>query len=113
MEANLYNKLIVTNGNMSANITSPLLDMSTVEAIVFYANWTGTPTGTLKLQVSLTENNTDFVDLPGSSQSLTGIAGKFMWNITDTNFDQIRLVYIAGSGTGSTNVQVNAKGTLV
>ena len=113
MEANLYNKLIVTNGDMSANITSSLLDMSQVDAIVFYANWTGTPTGTLKLQVSLTTNTSDFIDLPDSSQSLAGSAGKFMWNVTNTNFDQIRLVYTFGSSTGTLNVRVNAKGVSV
>jgi hypothetical protein len=97
MEANLYNKLIVTNGDMTSNVTSPAMDMSQVDAIIFYATWTGTPTGTLKLQVSITTNDNDFVDLLDSSVSIAGVAGKFMWNIADTNFDQIRLVYVAGS----------------
>jgi hypothetical protein len=110
MEQNVYNIPIVTNASMTTNVTSPMMDMSVIESIVFYAKWAGTPTGTLKLQVSLTELDADFVDLADSSVSLTGASGKFMWNVTDTNYDQIRLVYIAGSSTGTLNVQVNAKG---
>lgn len=110
MEENVYNMLIVTNASMTTDVVSPMLDMSRIESIVFYAKWTGTPTGTIKLQVSLTELDADFVDLPDSSQAIAGAAGKFMWNVADTNFDQIRLVYTATSSTGTLNVQVNAKG---
>ena len=113
MEANLYNKLIITNQAMTSNITSTALDMSQVDSVVFFASWTGTPTGTLKLQVSITTNDADFVDLADSSISLTGVTGKFMWNVVDTNFDQIRLVYTFGSSTGTLNVRVNAKGISV
>lgn len=109
MEENLYNKLIVTDTAMTSNITSPSLDMSKVEAVVFFASWTGSPVGTIKLQVSLTENTNDFVDLLDSQQTVNG-AGKFMWNVTETNFDQIRLVYTFSSGSGTLNVRVNAKG---
>ena len=113
MEANLYNKLIITNQLMTSNITSTPLDMSQVDSVVFYASWTGTPTGTLKLQVSLTTTDADFVDLLDSSVTVAGAAGKFMWNVTNTNFDQIRLVYTFGSSTGTLNVRVNAKGVSV
>jgi len=113
MEANLYNKLIITSTSMASNITSPVLDMSQVDSVVFFASWTGTPTGTLKLQASLTTTDADFVDLLDSSISLGGSSGKFMWNVTETNFDQIRLVYTFGSGTGTLNVRVNAKGVSV
>lgn len=109
MEENIYNYVIVTAGDMSANITSPLMDTSVVEAIVFYAKWTGSPVGTIKLQVSLTELDADFIDLDDSEQVVNG-AGNFMWNVTDTNYDKIRLVYTFGSGTGSLEVRVNAKG---
>lgn len=104
---NTFNGLILENGDMSGNLTSTTIDTSRVSSVVFYASWTGSPAGTLKLQVSI--DGTNYVDLPDSPVIVSG-ASDFMWNVTDTNYDQIKLVYQATSGSGSLNVKANIKG---
>jgi len=111
MKENLFNILVITNGDMSGNLTSSIVDVSKINATVFYAKWTGTPTGSIKLQVSIDDVN--WVDLPSSSQATGGAAGDFMWNVTDTNYDKIKLVYTFSSGSGTLNVQANGKGSKV
>lgn len=107
---NIFNQILLLNGDMSTNLTTDVIDTSRLNAVVFFAKYTGAPVGSLKLQVSV--DNVNFVDLPDSPQAVSA-AGQFMWNVTDTNYDKIRLVYTRTSGTGTLNVQVNAKGPSV
>ena len=103
---NTFNSFVLTNGNMSSNLQSEVIDTSRVDSVVFYAKFTGSPVGTLKVQVSI--NDADYVDLPDSSVSVTE-AGDFMWNIVDTNYDKIKVIYVATSGSGILNIQANTK----
>ena len=104
---NTFNALVLTNGNMTGNLESEVIDTSRVDSVVFYAKWTGSPVGTLKVQVSIDDIN--YVDLDDSPVAVTE-AGDFMWNIVDTNYDKIKVVYVATSGSGTLNVQANVKG---
>lgn len=87
------------------------------------AVWSGTPTGTLKLQVS---NNafkdnvgTDdsnswnagatWEDLPGSSCDTGGAAGHHMWELWKCGYEAIRVVYTRSAGTGTLNLYFIAK----
>lgn len=107
LKENVFNKKIIEAGDMSSNLESEVIDTSRLSSIVFYAKWTGSPVGNIKLQVSI--DNVNFVDLPSSQQAVSG-ADDFMWNVTDTNYDQIKIVYTATSGSGTLEVQANAKG---
>jgi hypothetical protein len=104
---NTFNALILTDGDMSGNLETDVIDTSRLDAVVFYAKFTGSPVGTLKVQVSIDDIN--YVDLPDSEVSVTA-AGDFMWNIVDTNFDKIKVVYTATSGSGTINIRANTKG---
>jgi len=107
IKENTFNGLILKDGDMSGNLESPAIDTSRVEAVVFYANWTGSPTGSFKVQVSVDDIN--YVDLDDSTVVVTE-AGDFMWNIVDTNYDKIKVIYTASGGSGTLNIQANVKG---
>lgn len=84
---------------------------------------TGTPVGTLKLQVSCDEGAvnsqsivnqtarvTNWTDLAGASVAVSA-AGTYVLNIVDPGYHWVRVVYTASSGTGSlTSARINTKG---
>ncbi len=85
------------------------------------ARWTGTPNGTIKLQVSIdgvepTVGNSNeptisnWEDLADSSYSITGSAGSYMWNVNEVNYRWVRVVYTNSSSTGTLNVEYSTKG---
>lgn len=118
---NVYNKQIVANAVMNATITSSYYNVQQIFGVAIQAHYTGTPTGTFKLQASsdpaTSYNNgsnvpANWTDIAGSSQAVSA-AGDFMWNVFDQMYNWIRLVYTDGSGGTSTavlNVTINAKG---
>ena len=100
---------LVTNGSMGASITSALQNLEQMMMAGIQANWSGTsPVGTLSLQIS--NDNTTWTDYSGSSTSVSGNTGNFMWNLWATPYQYIRVIYTRASGTGTLNVTVNGKG---
>lgn len=79
----------------------------------------GAPNGTLKLQASNNaftnnvNNNEDpaavWVDIPGSSKTLSGSPTQILFNASDAFYNAVRLVYTATSGTGSSNTYIYCK----
>lgn len=110
MAENIYNYKIVTNGDMSSNITSTVVDLSRTDGYSISSSWTGAPAGTIKLQVSI--DNILFFDYPSSATVVSG-AGSAMWEITTAFYDKVQLVYTRSSGTGTLNAQINGKGDLI
>lgn len=107
---------LITNGNMASNITSPVTIIEDYNRVSMTCVWTGTPTGTLTLQVSndysihadgTTSNTGTWTSL---SPTLTpaGSGGNGLFDI-QTGAYAIRLVYTASGGTGSLNVTINIK----
>lgn len=110
------NKQIIAAQVMNTNFNSAPYDMQQVYGCAIQAYWTGTPTGTLKLQASCdpaTSYNsgnaagsnvvTNWTDIAGSSQVVSA-AGNFIWNNFDIMYTWIRLVYTDGSSGASTAV---------
>ncbi len=84
--------------------------------------FTGTPTGSFKLQCSddpgmpdggqtpQALNVTNWTDVAGSSQSIT-TAGNIAYNVQNAGYNWVRVVYTASSSTGSLTVaRANIKG---
>lgn len=99
---------LLTNGDMSGNLTSTNLSLLQVFGFSIQAVWTGTPTGTLQLNCSNDGVNWDMVQ--NSAQSLTGSAGHFTWNVTSSNYRWVQLTYTATSGSGSLTVNAFCRG---
>jgi len=106
----------------TAVLTSAPVTLDQIYGFAIQAFWTGTPTGTLKLQVSCdapvgttqTSNGgpdsiTNWTDLASSSQAVGGI-NSYVWNINGSFYRYVRVVYTNATGTGSLNAQICLKG---
>lgn len=115
------NDLLVNAANAAQSFESPAFLLDQMFGVSFQVIIAGTPIGTMKLQGSndfgtnvLNGNNptlgvTNWTDITGSSQSITG-AGTGVYNAVNDLFRWIKVVYTAVSGSGSISVRVNAKG---
>lgn len=102
----LLNIQTITNGDMSGNLTSSVTEIKEARRYGVQLIYTGTPTGTLKLQGS--NDNTNWTDLTSQSVSLTGSAGSKILT-DDADYSFVRTVYVFGSGTGTLNTIITAK----
>lgn len=104
---------IVTAGSMGTSLNSIPVDMTTVQNASIMAVWTGTPVGTLKLQISndivdSCTQVTNWVDYSGSSTAVSS-AGNFEWNLGIANYKCLRMVYTRSSSTGTMNAIAGVK----
>jgi hypothetical protein len=93
--------------NLAANATSEVIDVRHLALLAVAMIWTGTPTGTVKLQGSV--DNINWFDLGTFSQALAGAAGSKLWEVVDVTVAYVRLSYASTSGTGSLTPKVNGK----
>jgi ribulose 1,5-bisphosphate carboxylase large subunit-like protein len=116
------NSPLVTNTVMNQDFQSPAVSLVNIYGYAIQAVYTGTPTGTLKLQVSVDpvklandvqpQVPTNWVDLADSAFSITS-AGIYVWNVENTMYTFVRMAYIDASGGTSTavlNANINIKG---
>lgn len=112
---------IITDGDMGGNITSQVLDILNQDNVSLQLVWTGTPTGTFEFQASNTYRinvTTNAVEHPGDWVPLTvspsiaaaGAPGTAMANLNQQSSAFIRVVYTRGSGAGTLQCVVVAKG---
>jgi len=109
----------ITNGAMSGNITSPATNIQFMDDIGVQLNFTGTPTGTFQIQVSIdyaqdAEGNIQNagnwipINLP-SSPVASGGSGFIYIDLNMLSAPWIRVVYIASSGVGVLNSFLTGK----
>jgi hypothetical protein len=103
----IFEYTLLTGGDMSGDLTSPSQQLTFMVCACIQAVFTGSPSGTLKLQIS--NDNINWSDYTGSSSTVSG-AGNFAWIITDIGYPWIRVTYNPGSGSGSLNITINGKG---
>lgn len=115
------NALLVENGDMSGSINSNPFRLEHLNTVAIQAVFTGSsPTGTFKVQVSndtqlITESGdigatvNNWSDVSGSSVSVTA-SGDVAWNLPNTGFRWVRVVYTRSSGSGTLNVRAQGKG---
>jgi hypothetical protein len=112
--------LTLSSTDMSANITSNAIWLGHIANFAIQLTFTGSPTGTFKLQASNDEGANDlkladasitnWTDVDGSDQAITE-AGNHMWNVQNCGYRWVRVVYTFTSGTGSITVaRMNVKG---
>jgi hypothetical protein len=73
--------------------------------------WTGTPTGTVKLQGSNNAMDDNvfngelstavWTDISGTSVSMGGVAGSQLWNVAGAYYEAVRVVYTFAAGAGT------------
>lgn len=104
----VQNTLIVTNGDMSSNITS--LDTNIDEGCSYciQAAFTGTPVGIIKLQGSNDPALLGYTDISESISAVTG-PGTYMVNVEFPVYSFVHLVYTSTSSSGTLNAKINVK----
>jgi hypothetical protein len=111
---------VITNGDMSASITSKVTVIDNLSLISYDISWTGTaPVGTMSVQVSNTykQNAEGVVLIPGdwtslplsSTPTIASNSGNGAIDIDCTGFYAIRLVYNYVSGTGTMQAWLASK----
>src|ERR1700677_1339676 len=110
----LYPVVIVSAASMTTNVTSTVVETRNQDNIGFQLNWTGTPVGTFSFQVSMDyfqDLNGNVVN-PGNWTTLpvtpaitaAGSANTAYVDINQTSSPYMRVVYTAGSSTGTLTV---------
>lgn len=98
---------------LNANLNSAPMQLYNMFGYSIQIVFTGTPTGTFKLQGSAdsvyvdTTNSlsprtpVNWSDIANSSEAVSA-AGNFVWNVTDAMYNFVRIVYTDGSSGAST-----------
>lgn len=109
----LNGTLSPTGGSdMSASLTFGPLHVGHNLCYAIQAVWTGTPTGTWKIQESnytVPTSSSHWTDLVGSSVSVTGAAGDAIWSKDVATCKWVRLVWTYSSSTGAPTVYYTMK----
>lgn len=121
-----YNKTITVAQPLNVTITGPATPLKNIYTYCMAANYTGSATGSIRLQVSNDPETNDtqplgvpsplpvhWADLANSTFAITSGVTETMWNVRDVGYNYVRVVYTDGSGGTSTatmSVVINAKG---
>ena len=109
----VYNKtnIIPAATRMNTTINSTPMNLVSIYGFSIQVVWTGTPTGSFKLQASSDVADsqlanaqmlpTNWSDVTNSSYAVTA-AGNYMWNVSDAMYTWVRVVYTDTSGGVST-----------
>lgn len=123
---NLRPQPVIVAGSMAGNLTSAVTILQSLSQCSYSLSWTGTsPVGTCSVQVSndyaqnavggvanagawttITLNQSG---TPSTTIAISGNTGNGFIDINDTAAYAIRLIYTAGSGTGTLNATFNGK----
>lgn len=114
---------LVVDGDMSASITSKVINTQFLNEAYIQLVFTGTPTGTFTVETSgdyvpddefrtspPNAGNWDALDL-GTTLSASGAAGTISVDITLSAVPYLRVVYTRASGTGTLNAKISGKTT--
>lgn len=113
MGLNTYNYQIpLTNHTMNTTITSPAMQLKNMVGYTIQIVFTGTPTGSFKLQASADPYNQAAPTQPypepnnwtdvASSTFVVAAAGNVEWNTYYAMYNYVRFVYTDGSSGSST-----------
>lgn len=111
---------VIVNGDMSGNLISKVTIVQKLSLVSYSCSWTGTaPVGAVEVQVSndYSQNSDGTVKNPGTWNTLplsapTGVTGNSGNGFIDLDANAgyaMRLIYLAGSGTGVLNTVITAK----
>jgi len=100
---------LLTDGDMSGNLTSDSVDVTYTDNVGFQLTFTGTPTGTFSCEGTIDETNWSALSFSSTPQAV-GTADTHLLNINQIPYKKLRVKYTRTSGTGTLNVYVMSKG---
>jgi hypothetical protein len=100
---------VITNGNMVGDLISAAITLSPDRNMGFEFIWTGTPTGTLGLEITMAGSDGPYVplDLSGAVPPLTqpaGSSGVSTVDLVDQDVTFVKVTYAHVSGAGTLSV---------
>ncbi len=97
--------------SMGASIASNAVKLEFEDNIGIQVVWSGTPTGTFDVQVSMDPVNLGWQSVPFAPvpTAPAGAAGTNWFEINQSPAAYVRLVYTRVSGTGTVNAQIAIK----
>lgn len=113
---------LITNGNMTGDITSVGINLISIYAYSIQGVWSGGsgPSGSFVLQGSndscdvgsgqAVNQPTHWTPITGSTQAISGTPGSILYDVVECSYRWVRLVYTHASGSATLNVLVNVKG---
>lgn len=99
---------IITNGDMSGNLTSLTTDIRYTDDVGVQLTFTGTPTGTFSVNVSTDQINWVPLTLP-SVPVASGSAGSIYLDLFALSAPYIQTTYTRTSGSGTLQASIVAK----
>lgn len=101
----------INGTSMGASIASDAVLLEFEDNPDIQCTWTGTPTGTLAVQVSLDPTNLGWQTIPFSPtpDQPAGSSGSNYFSLNQTGAAYIRLIYTRVSGTGTLKAKIAAK----
>lgn len=113
---------IITDGDMSGDVTSSVINLMNNYAFSIQCIWSGgaAPIGNFKLQGSndnADQNGinaiivpTNWTDINSSVQPISGTPGSLLFDVTECSYRWARVVYLRTSGSGTLQANLNTKG---
>ncbi len=101
----------INGTSMGASITSDAVQFEFSDNVGIQATWTGTPTGTFDVQISLDPTNLGWTSVPFSPlpTAPAGAAGNNYFEINQSTGGFVRLLYTRVSGTGNLKAKIAIK----
>jgi hypothetical protein len=94
---------------MSGSLVGTVLDVRNLFVYKAFFSWSGSPTGTVKIQGSL--DNINWYDIASASQATGGTSGTYQFSPSSFIADLwIRPAFTFTSGTGTLQCTIGAKG---
>lgn len=101
---------MVTDGDMSANITSEIVNVQNLDQGSILVEWSGTtPVGTLTVEARNGESQSWYELDFNATMSVSGNTGSHQIVFNSMPFTDIRLKYAFSSGTGTLDAVITAK----
>jgi hypothetical protein len=101
----IINNKCISEGNMSSNIISSVVDVGEVGGYCVHAVYTGSPNGTLTIEAS--NNGINFYVV--NSISIPTANSQLFYQVDKAHYKYVRVVYTASSGSGTLNCQISGK----
>lgn len=101
---------MIDSGDLSANITSNITNVSNLDKGSIHVSWTGSsPSSTLVVQARNGEDASWYELSFGSTISISGNSGNHQLVLEEMPFTDIRIVTTFTSGTGSLDATITSK----
>lgn len=102
--------LMIDSADLSGNITSEIVNVQNMDKASIHVYWAGTaPVGTLTVEARNGANQPWFALDMGAAINISGNTGFHELLFNEIPFTDIRLQYVATSGTGTLNSAITMK----